>query len=111
MYRDFRLDPAPVAEGAAIAGALLIAEHIGLWHWRGSLPLPVRYGLGTLALLIGFTHVCHRRGDLRPAVEFGALAAGGGAVVAAAHLLRYWRYQQRERRLDVLYRKSDALRA
>jgi hypothetical protein len=111
VYREFRLDPAPLVEGAAVTAALLLAEHLALWQARGRLPLPARYTLGTLALLAGLAHTCHRRGDTRPAVEAAAIAACGGSVVIAAHLVRAWRWKQQERHLDGLYRKSNALRA
>lgn len=114
MYRDsfeFHLDPAPLAEGAAITAALLLVEHLALWQQRGQLPLPARYALGTAAILAGLAHTSARRGDTRPALEAAIIAGVGGSVVIAAHLLRHALWQRTERRLDALYRKSNALRA
>lgn len=113
VHRDFVLDPMPVVEGAAITAALLLVEHIALWPYRGRrwLPLPARYTLGTAAILAGFAHTCYRRGETRPAVEAGALAAAGGSVVIGAHLMRRWTWKRREARLDALYRTTNALRA
>lgn len=112
MYHDLKVDPAPVLEGAAVAAGLLLAEHIGLWHLRGArFPLPARYTLGTLALLAGFAHTCHRRGDLRPAAEFAAIAVCGGGLVAAAHLIRHAAWKRQEGRRLAVYREQGALSA
>ena len=113
MYRDFRVDPAPVLEGALVAAGLLLAEHLALWQARSlnRFPLPARYAAGVTALLAGFAHTCHRRGDMWPAAEFAVITAAGGSLVIAAHLIRYAAWKRQEGRLDALYRKSGALRA
>lgn len=103
MTRDLTLrsyDLRPALEGAAIAWGLLQAEHIGLYRWRGRLPLPVRYTLGVAALGLGLAHACAERHDLRPLYDAALIAACGGALVTTAHGLRYvaWRRSERGRK-------------
>lgn len=84
----------PMIEGAAISSALLLAEHIILWRWRGSLPLPVKYAAGVGAILLGLYHACSERDDLNAAIDATLITAASGAVVGLAHLLRKVRYER-----------------
>lgn len=88
----------PALEGAAIAAGILTAEHLGLYRFRGRLPLPARYALGVTALGLGLAHACHARGDLRPVYDGLTIAAIGGALVTAAHAARWlaWKRTQTE---------------
>lgn len=100
-----------LGHGGAVTAALLIAEHVALWPERGRLPLPVKYALGVAAIGAGLTVAARERGDDRAVAEFWALAAVGGAVVGAAHLVRAALYWREEHRRVAIYRRSDALRA
>ena len=87
----------PALEGAAIAAGLLTAEHLGLYRFRGRLPLPARYALGVAALGIGLAHACRERGDMRPVYDGLTITAIGGALVTGAHGIRYLAWTRRRR--------------
>ena len=92
MYRT-----GPVLEAMAIAGAILLAEHIALWRWRGSLPLPAKYALGVSAILIGLYHACAERDDLNAAIDATLITIASGAVVGTAHLVRKVTHERSKR--------------
>ncbi len=87
----------PMIEGAAIASGILLAQHIGLWRWRGSLPLPAKYAMGVGAILVGLFHACNERNDLNAALDATLITIASGAVVGTAHLLRKVQYEKEER--------------
>lgn len=79
MTRDLEADLC----GAAVAAALLTAEHLALYERRDELHPTARYALGVAALGIGHTLACALAGDARGALRFWlVVAAGGGAVLA-----------------------------
>ena len=87
----------PMLEGAAITTALLTAEHLLLWRWRGSLPLPVKYAAGVGAILAGLYHACAERDDLNAAIDATLITVASGAIVTAAHTLRKVTHERSKR--------------
>lgn len=84
----------PMVEGVAISSALLLAEHLILWRWRGSLPLPAKYAAGVAAILIGLYHACNERDDLNAAIDATLITIASGAIVTAAHLARKLQFEE-----------------
>lgn len=111
MHHTYRQNWSNLAEGAAVAGLLLTAEHIALWRERGWLPQEAKYVMGTIAIGIGLTVAARGRGDTRTIIEFWTIASTGGALVVAAHLTRRVLFHQREMRRDAILRETNALRA
>lgn len=103
MSRDYRTNFSygPVVEGAAIAGGLLLAQHIGLYRWRGILPMPVRYGLGVSAALAGFAHVCAEKDTMGSWLDMFLIFAVGGLIVGGGHTARWLKFRREERRASV----------
>lgn len=110
MTRNYRTtyDARPALEGAAIATGLLVAEHLGLYRFRGWLPLPVRYALGVLALGLGLVHACAEREDLTAARDAVLIVLCGGALVAGAHAARWTHFRMREGHPDAVSRVTLA---
>ena len=78
-----QIDLAADLTGAAVAAALLTAEHLALYDRRDTIHPTARYALGVAALGIGHTLACALTGDARGALRLWiVVAAGGGAVLA-----------------------------
>ena len=75
-------------EGAVIAAALSLVEHVSLWSVQDRVPLVARYALGTTAILLGLSHTCRRLSRLDIAAAAWAIATAAGLIVAGAHHLR-----------------------
>jgi hypothetical protein len=95
IKRVYRLSP--VVEAMAIAGGLALAEHIGLYRWRGSLPLVGKYIIGVSTLLLALWHACIERNDTNAAKDATLIAIASGSVVVAAHLVRKVQYERSQR--------------
>jgi uncharacterized membrane protein len=91
-------------EGATISAALALIEHIALWEDQDRIPLVVRYTIGTVAILLGFTHTARRMGRLDLALALWGIACAAGAVVASAHATRHSQPDE----LDLLLEGGDA---
>lgn len=74
--------------GAAVAAALLTAEHLALYPVRDTLHPTARYTLGVAALGIGHTVACALVGDARAAWRLWAVVAAGGGAVLAGYAAR-----------------------
>lgn len=94
----------PALEAMAIAGGLSLAQHVGLYRWRGSLPLVAKYVIGVGTILLALWHACAERNDLNAVKDAGLIALASGAVVGGAHLVRKVEYERSQR--GAVYRQS-----
>jgi hypothetical protein len=74
--------------GAAVAAAILAAEHLALYDRRDELHPTARYALGVIGIGIGHTLACALQGDVRGALRFWLVAGAGGAAVLAGYAAR-----------------------
>lgn len=87
-HQHFNRIIAASIEGATISAALALIEHVTLWEDQERVPLVARYTIGTVAILLGFTHTARRMGRLDLALALWGIACATGAVVASAHTAR-----------------------
>ena len=89
MYHDSKQLLRATIEGASVASALVLAQHVGLWHVQERLPLVARYTLGTLALYAGTATTLQRLGLGRLVLPLFAIPVAAGAIVALGHTIRH----------------------